>query len=220
MLGCKQEHPKEKILVYSSETEKLLNETFLDIVGTDLYYKIEDKYLNEAINVSNVNGEEAGRKVYDNYKEEDPSRLVIFTKDKFVSNIYINNRFADTLMPDILSLINERLFQNKFIETKGNTSDILDSLSLPLKISRIYLRQTGRFELVKEGDIEKLEGRYKTYGTFSCSRIYIDNSKGQACFFYEKNCFEGFKCAAGKLVLLKKKANKWEVFKELTIYQT
>jgi hypothetical protein len=216
-LGCKQEHPKEKMLAYKSEQEKLLNEVFLKIIGTNLYYKIEKGHLDEALKVASEKGEEAGRKVYNKYKEEDPARLVIFIKEKFIP-IYKDT--TDTLNSEILASIKERLIENKFIENEKSLKNILDSLSLPLKISQINLRNTGRYELIKEENKKVVKGIYKANRTFNCSRIYIDNVKKQACLFYETNCLEGGKCAAGTLVLLNNKDNKWKVIKEITIYQT
>jgi hypothetical protein len=67
LLGCtdesKRHQPEEKELTYSNEQEKLLNEAFLEIVGTDLCYTIEEKYLSMAQKVMDEKGEEAGRKI-------------------------------------------------------------------------------------------------------------------------------------------------------------
>ncbi len=48
----------------------------------------------------------------------------------------------------------------------------------------------------------------------------MNQEKNKACFFYERNCIGGTKCAVGVLMILEKKNNKWRILKENTIYQT
>ncbi|MGV3505514.1 MAG: hypothetical protein ACO1O1_17555 [Adhaeribacter sp.] len=242
LLGCNEnaqrQQPKEDELTYANEHEKLLNEAFLEIVGTDLCYRIDEKYLSMAQKLSDEEGEELGRKIFDKYKIEDTSKVVVFTKDKFLSRNDWHNKLSDTISLESLKqsrkstsdgetldtsylpYIKQHLVDNQFIRKNGSFSHILDSLSKPLKISSFNLKQTSCFKIVRLKDREEIKGRFRTIGTFNCSRIYIDQANRKACLFYEKNCLGGTKCATGALVILKKQGNKWKVLKEVSIYVT
>lgn len=218
LLGCQKEVSNEEPKVYSSEQEKILNESFLEIVGTDLYFKIEDKYLDKAIEISNAKGEAAGRKFYDKHKVEDTTRLLIFMRDKFVSSIYRYGRFADSLNPELLPIIRNYLIENNFTDGKAIALPILDSLSLPIKLSTLNISQSGRYQLAEEKNERKFGGEFKTYGTFNCSRIYIDSIGENACLLYERQYDSG--SSFGTLVLLIKIGGKWKLKKKIGIYQT
>jgi len=224
LTGCSSEENKtlknQPIQNYSTEEEKVFNETFLKIIGTDLYFKISEHHLNKIHLMEEKRASEKEiREYYDKYKKEDLATLIVFTRDGFLDK-YTSHNSAKSLHPTYLSYVHDALEQNDFIQINDSTSHILKTLSQPLEISSFNLTQKGRYELVRENDKEKVKGGYKTFGSFNASRIYIDNEKKKAAFFYERDCMEGTKCSSGTLVLLKKDNNQWYITKQISIYQT
>lgn len=222
LLSCSEKGRKEEKQehqVYSDEQEKLLNEVFLKIIGTERYFTLTEENLEEAYRILEREGEKAQLKFYETHKIEDPTRLIIFIQNGFVSFNSSEKRSA-RLHSMHLPYIKQALVENKLISKNDSGNVLLNILSQPLIISNINLTQTGRYELVKEEDSDKLKGKFKAYGVFNCSKIYFDKQRTKACFYYERDCLEGTKCASGNLVLLEKRNGYWQICKEVSIYQT
>lgn len=215
LIGCSEsekgkESEPEKI--YASEEEKLLNEVFLSIVGTDLYYKISDKEMDMVNEIASREGEDKAQAYYEKHRKEDPTQLVVFTRDEFWNMHYpLNSR---NIIPDRLQLIKHILLENNF----DSTTQILETLSQPLELSSVNLIRTGRYQVVREQDMDRIKGEYKKYGSFNASKIYIDMAKERAVFIYEKNCMDWFKCAEGNLVILENGKDGWRVSKQFNLY--
>lgn len=200
--------------VFTSEEEKLLNEVFLSVVGTDLYYTISDKEMDMVYEIESKEGQDKAQAYYEEHRKEDPTPLVVFTRDEFVNMLYpLNSR---NIIPDRLQLIKHILIENNF----DSATHILEILSQPLELSSVYLFRTGRYQVFREQDKDRVKGKYKLFGSFNTSKIYIDNAKERAVFIYEKNCMDGFKCAQGNLVILENGEDGWQVTKQFMLYIT
>ncbi|AKD03433.1 hypothetical protein POKO110462_05655 [Pontibacter korlensis] len=141
LIGCSEGEKgieSEPEQVYVSEEEKLLNDVFLSVVGTDLYYKISDKEMDVVYEIASKEGEDKARAYYEKHRKEDPTQLVVFTRDEFWNMHYpLNSR---NIIPDRLQLIKHILIENNF----DPTTQILEKLSQPLELSSVNLIRTGR----------------------------------------------------------------------------
>jgi hypothetical protein len=200
--------------VFTSEEEKLLNEVFLSIIGTDLYYTISDKEMDMVYEIESKEGQDKAQAYYEEHRKEDPTPLVVFTRDEFV-NMY-SSLDSKSLNPERLEHIKHILIENSF----DTSTHILEMLSQPLELSSAYLIRTGRYQVFREQDKGRVKGEYKLFGSFNISKIYIDDAKDKAVFIYEKNCMDGFKCAEGNLLILKNGKDGWKIIREFKLYIT
>lgn len=220
LLGCTPENQNPTIEpIFPSKEEKLLNDVFIDIIGTDLYYKISESDLDKA---NSFLTEKEQIEYYHKHKEIDNSRLLIFTEDNFISNQFRRNQDPDiiNLPPAYLMYIADALKRETQLIKQDSLQVILQKLSQPLKLSSVNLINTGRYELLNATLENKIKGHYKSYGFFNCSRVFINSTKKSACLYYEKRYADCNKCSTGVLVIFSKRFNKWHITKKIDIYVT
>ena len=141
-LGCTESKKREgkPTQFYKSEAEKIINQTFLSLVGTDLYYKISEKDSEVANRMDAEEGREKALAYYEKHRSEDPTRLVVFIRDKF---IYTSSSSPNKLDKDMLSYIRDELQKSDFIKKEDSAAIILETLSQPLKLSSIIFNSNG-----------------------------------------------------------------------------
>ncbi len=205
--------------IFASEEEKLLNDAFLDIIGTDLYYKISEKELAKANSFATEKEQLA---YYYKHRETDNSRIVVFTDDNFVSNHYRRKEDPEIVNLSLayLTYIADALKSEPQLIIQDSLPAILQKVSQPLKLSAVNLVKTGRYQLISSNQVNKVKGHYKSFGLFSSSQIFISSNKKSACLYYEKRYPDCNKCESGILVILNKQVNKWRVIRKIDLYVT
>lgn len=219
-LGCSEKRNEQletgnQILGY--DQKRMLSDVILDLVDTmEYYYPLDLGALglendptkkDEALNYARKHG------------RIDSSRLIIFTRDKFIGYRDEFN-LTDSMHSEIKKIIKSHLQNTKNSLGNYEIGPALDSLSSSMKFSLTGIEKQGRYEFVKEDNIKNIKGKYKASKIIAFSKIYYNNQDNTALFYFEQSCLDGVRCRSGSIVYLKKKNNKWIVSKLEDLWMT
>lgn len=200
-----KEYTQEDLI--EKEEIKLINLTFLELVGTSYYFEkqpfppmpIPDNATKFEIRNDSINRLQYFKLI--NNKKLDTTTLVIFFKDTLIN--YHNN-------------LSKSYKTNSFTFTDQNEDTIYNELlkelfeyKQPRVINISEIKFTGRYELHLPEDETKLEFSFRKIGHMRYSRIIFNNEMNKACFYFEFIC--GPLCGEGAIVLLKKVNGVWQI---------
>ena len=189
-----------------SEETKILNLTFLTLVGTEWYleplipppmplyegaskedsikYKLEEEKIIE---------KNKSRKL-------DTSRLVVFFKDSLIAYPELFKK-TELLTPKVFKLI---------LPVDSSYIPLLKKL-YTLNKSKLFnlerITDKGKYEIYPFNKMGKIEGDYKSVGKIRYSQIAFSKNRDKACFYFDfsHSPLNGY----GLIVFLERKQEKW-----------
>jgi hypothetical protein len=191
-----------------NEEFDILNQKFMELVGTDWYYEplpippmplMEESTREDSLRFENENAEfEALLK----NRKLDTSVLKIFLYDTLTS--YKSNDRIER----ILTLEN---FEANFpVDTTWiRLIRKLNLIEAPKGFDINRITETGNYKLVTKSEFNDTTDNKRRIGSMTMSRVAFSQNKERAVFYYTFTC--GRLCGWGTIVFLERKGQEWEI---------
>jgi len=213
LTGCfakeKKDSENKRSQTYIEREEiKIINLTFLELIGTDWYY--EQPQIPPPPLGSNSTKEDSIRyqnEFEKNIKENenrilDTSRLVVIFNDTLI--VYFQpERLIRILKPESF-LVNFSV-DTSYISILRKL--ITQNVTRPINLLDITNR--GKYELVAPSDESLLNGKFRKIGRVRYSRVEFNEQMDKACFYFD--FYYGPRWAYGEIVFMEKQNGIWTI---------
>ena len=192
----------------TTEELNVLNQTFIDLVGTEWYYEplpppplpLWEESTHEDSLRFKIDSIEYEAKL--NNRKLDTSELKVFLHDSLTTY-----KSYDRL-DDILTLGN---FEANF---PVDTSWIrlirkLNQIDNPKRLDLSKISQTGNYTLVSDSEFKDTTDNKRKIGMMTLSRVAFSENYERAVFYYTFIC--GSLCGWGSIVFVERKGEKWKI---------
>lgn len=213
-LSCKNNEKEERVNLCQSSECNVINDVFLDLVGTWDYYEHTD--IEEAGNALGHTDPDKIMKYLRQNKEITKRELVVFYADEFLSN-GLKQGQRDSLEEDYREIIRLVIDWNDYITTK-DFPGVMKELSVPMILDYSEVSRTGRYNLVPIEQKENIKEDTKAEKIIAISNIHFNEKQDKAFFYYEIGCLDGYKCSEGNVAVCQKTDEGWKVVKKFNIW--
>jgi hypothetical protein len=191
-----------------NEEINILNQKFLELVGTEGYY--------EPLPIPPMPlGEESSRKdsiQYEIESAEFDSLLKNRKLDTSVLKIYLYDSLTTYKSNDFLEgMLSPNNFEANFpVDTTWiKLIRKLNQIESPIYIDLNQITKTGNYTLVSKSELQDTTDNKRKIGTMVMSRIAFDNDRKKGVFYYSFVC--GSLCGWGNLVFIQKEGHEWKI---------
>lgn len=191
-----------------SEELNILNQKFIELVGTEGYYEPlpvppmplwEESTREDSLRYEKESAEFENRL---NNRKLDTSVLKIYLYDSLTS--YESNDFLD-------GMLSPKNFEANFpVDTTWiKLIRKLNRIESPKEFDINQITETGNYTLVTESEFKDTTDNKRRIGIMTMSRVAFSSDKKRAVFYYTFTC--GGLCGWGSLVFIEKEGKEWKI---------